>query len=128
MTNKESDFMKMGGAVSIKISKFVVPDFPKAGEWKPWKKKLVHALECAMQWRSGELPPKIVNAVFNVETIMDHCVRRLSLVDPEEKAFLKALSKLLANVLKNIDGIPKNIQLNMRKFEDDIVYHTDPEK
>ena len=49
ITNKESDYMKLGSGGTIPMSKFIFPPFPKAGDWKPWKKKAVIALESAMQ-------------------------------------------------------------------------------
>ena len=50
ITNKESDYMKLAGGGTIQTSELVFPSFPKGGDWKPWRKKAVTALENAMQW------------------------------------------------------------------------------
>ena len=73
------------------MSKLVFPAFPKGGDWKPWRKKVVTALESAMQWRSGNLALQMVNAVCDVESTMTIVAKDPAWFtnDPAEKAFIR---------------------------------------
>ena len=49
-------------------------------------------------------------------------------LDPAEKAFIETMNRPLANVLKEIEGIPKNIKLDIERFEDAIQNVSDRSK
>lgn len=120
VATKESDYVWINSGGTLQTSKLMFPAFPKGGDWKPLKKNAVTALECAMQWRSGNLVIHMINAVFDVESTMAIVAKDPAWFtnDPAEKASIEQMSMPLANMLKEIEGILKNIKLDIECFED----------